>query len=157
LGVTKNFMQRLYLHYSNLNNNTNTPKQGSITLLLKKDKLPNGCRMEMENTVKIYALALCRIWNEQPGLKLNNEQLFTAPQKKSNLLCMPHRRRRNTKTLLERTAEMGRVFKTTFEGGFANGAFHVAEQVHGMVQPFFEQPFAGCGAELFLKITFEGR
>jgi hypothetical protein len=39
-----------------------------------------GWRMEMENTVRPFALALRRIWNGQPRLKMHDVLLLTAPK-----------------------------------------------------------------------------
>jgi hypothetical protein len=49
--------------------------------MLKNDYPPNSCRMEMENTVKVFQLSLCRIWNEQPEQTLIKESTAYSPQK----------------------------------------------------------------------------
>jgi hypothetical protein len=51
-----------------------------------------GCWMEIENTVKACAVALCRLCNGQPGPLLKIVQMLTAPKRiryhfqKKNLL-----------------------------------------------------------------------
>jgi len=57
----------------------------------------------------------------------------------------------------ETPAEVRRVFKTTFESGFADGFIKVGEQVHGMVQSFFHQPFSWRGLVNALEVSFKCR
>jgi hypothetical protein len=45
---------------------------------------PKGWRMEMENTVRLLCMALCRICNGQPQLWMLENILSIAPRKSAN-------------------------------------------------------------------------
>lgn len=47
---------------------------------MKKDLMVNGCRMDVENTLKICAAGLWRIWNKQPEQKLLWAKMPVAPK-----------------------------------------------------------------------------
>ena len=59
--------------------------------------------------------------------------------------------------LFKGAAEMRWILKTAFKSGVAYSLIPVDQQESGMLQSFFQQPFAGRVVKLFLKVAFKGR
>jgi hypothetical protein len=68
-----------------------------------------------------------------------------------------HRRRPLAKSCLKGTAEMRRIFKAAFKGGFTNRFIPIAHQVQRMLQSFLKQPSAGRAVKNLFKIPFKSR
>jgi hypothetical protein len=50
---------------------------------------------------------------------------------------------------------MRRAFKTAFEGGFADVPIPATQEVPGIIQSSFQEPFPWSGAEELFEITFK--